>query len=138
MERDRIPSNITPFLVAALICDVAVEDPGTGKKNLIGIFDHVEAAAFPTARPMSLYLKMTDGEGYYPIEIDYVFVNTGELLGQVAGEIEIRDRTDSVDLCISLPPAPIPQPGRYEFRIKASGMFLGNTFIDVVERALSR
>ena len=123
---------MTPFLVAALVCDVAVEDLNTGKKNLIGIFNQVSGDSFPTARMLSLYIKMTDAEGYYPIEIDYVFVNTGEILGQATGEIEILDRKESVDLYISFPPVPFPCPGRFEFRIKASSMFLGNTFIDVI------
>ena len=133
MEQEKTPSNIIPFLVAALVCDVAVADPSTGKKNLIGVFNLVGSVAFPTARPMSLYIKMTDGEGYYPIEVDYAFVDTGEILITATGEIEIEDRTDSTDLYIPFPPVPMPYPGRYEFRIKAGGKFLGNAFIDVVQ-----
>lgn len=34
-------SPIIPVLVAMLVCDVAVADPSTGKKNLIGIFNRV-------------------------------------------------------------------------------------------------
>ena len=136
MSQERLPSKITPFLIAALICDVAVADPSTGKKNLIGIFDRIHVGKFPAQRAMSLYLKMTDAEGYYPIEIDYVFVNTGRVLGQVKGEMEARDRTISTDIYLPLPPLPIPEEGRYEFRVKASGMFLGNAFIDAVQRPL--
>ena len=133
MEQQKTPSNVIPFLVAALICDVAVEDPSTSKKNLIGIFDYAEADGFPTSRSMSLYIKMTDGEGYYPIEIDYVLVNTGEVLGQATDEIEIENRTDSIDFYITFQQVPMPRTGRYEFRIKASGMFLGSAFIDVAQ-----
>jgi hypothetical protein len=136
MSQEKTPSKITPFLVAALVCDVAVEDPTTRKKNLIGIFDRVNVSRFPTSRPMSLYLKITDAEGYYPIEIEYAFVNTGEVLGKAVGEVDIKDRTASADLVIPFPPLPIRQAGRYEFRVKASGMFLGNTFLDAVERVL--
>ena len=134
MSEEKTPSNITPFLVAALLCDAAVADPTTGKKNLIGIFDRVNVTKFPTQRPITLYLKVTDAEGYYPIEIEYVYVNSGEVLGQVTGEMQARDRTISSDLYISLPPIPIPKAGRYEFRVKASNMFLGNAFMDVIQR----
>lgn len=127
----KIPSQITPFLVAALVCDVAAEDPNTGKKNLLGIFDHVWAGTFPTQRRMSLYIKLTDAEGYYPLEVEYVYVNDNTVLGKVEGEFEVEDRTVSGDFVMHSPPLPIPRPGRYEFRIKASGMFLGNAFIDV-------
>ena len=51
-------SQVVPLLVAALVCDVAVSDPGTNKKNLIGIFDHVNVSVFPTRRPMSIYFKI--------------------------------------------------------------------------------
>ena len=80
---------------------------------------------------MSLYIKLTDAEGYYPIEVEYVYVDDNTVLGKVEGELEVEDRTVSVDLVTHSPPLPIPHPGRYEFRIKASGMFLGNVFIDV-------
>lgn len=133
MEQYRVPSEITPFLVAALVCDVAVADPNTGKKNLVGIFDHVRSEKFPTDVRMSLYLKLTDAEGYYPIEVEYVFVNDDTVLHRVDHEINVEDRTVSMDFVIPSSPLPIPYPGRYEFRIKASGMFLGNAFIDVVK-----
>ena len=134
MSQEKTPSNITPFLVAALICDVAVAEPHTQKKSLIGIFDRINVGDFPTQRAMSLYLKMTDAEGYYPIEIEYVYVNTGEVLGKVEGKMEAKDRTISTDLFIQFPPLPINREGRYEFRVKASGMFLGSAFIDAVTR----
>lgn len=130
-EQGKTPSQITPFLVAALVCDVAVEDPNTGKQNLIGVFDHVRVGSFPTERRMSLYIKLTDAAGYYPLEVDYVYVNDNTVLDKVAVELEVEDRTVSVECVMHSPPLPMPYPGRYEFRIRASGMFLGNAFIDV-------
>lgn len=127
----KTPSQITPFLVAALVCHVAVEDPNTGMKNLIGIFDHVESGTFPIECQMSLYIKLTDAEGYYPLEVEYVYVKDNTVLDKVSGELEVGDRTIPVDFLVPISPLPIPHPGRYEFRIKASGMFLGNAFIDV-------
>lgn len=130
----KTPSQITPFLVAALVCDVAAEDPNTGKKNLIGIFDRVWAGSFPIERRMSLYIKLTDAEGYYPLEVEYVYVNDDTVLGKAfEGEFEVKDQTISVECVMHSLPLPIPHPGRYAFRIKASGMFLGNAFIDVVQ-----
>lgn len=125
------PSQILPFLVAALVCDVAAEDPNTGKENLIGIFDHMRSGAFPAERQMSLYIKLTDAEGYYPLEVECVYVKDNTVLAKVEGGFEVEDRTVSVSFVMDFPPLPIPHPGRYEFRIKASGMFLGNAFIDV-------
>jgi hypothetical protein len=134
MSRQKVPSQVTPFLIAALICDVAVADPSTGKKTLIGIFDRVIVGKFPTQHSMSLYLKMTDSEGYYPLEIEYVYINDGNVLLKVDGAMEAKDRTLSTDVYIPLPALPIPKPGRYEFRVKASSMFLGSAFMDAVQR----
>ncbi len=135
MQEQRNLSNVVPVLVAALVCDVAVADPGTGKKNLIGIFNRVNVGKFPTKRPMSLYIKVTDAEGYYEIEVRYVQVSSGQVLAEAKGEMHTNNRLMSLDLHIEFPPLPIPEKGRYEFQIWANSMFLGATFIDALLRS---
>lgn len=127
-------SQVVPLLVAALVCDVAVADPSTGKKNLIGIFDRVHAESFPTQRPVSLYLKVTDAEGRYEISVKYVQANSGKMLAEATGEMVVGDRLVSSDFYLPLPPLPMPDEGRYEFQVWANAMFLGSTFIDAVLR----
>jgi len=134
-REERTLSNVVPVLVAALVCDVAVVDPSTGKKNLIGIFDRVYVGKFPTKRPMSLYMKVTDAEGYYKTEVRYVQVSSGKVLAQAEGEMHSNNRLTSLDLNIEFPPLPIPEKGRYEFQVWANSMFLGATFIDAVPRS---
>jgi hypothetical protein len=121
-------------LVAALACDVAVPDPSTGKKNLIGIFDRVNVGKFPTTRPMSLYMKVTDADGDYKLEVRYVQVGSGKVLAQAEGELHSKNKLASIDLIIQFPPLPIPEEGRYEFQVWANSMFLGATFIDALPR----
>ena len=133
-QQERSLSAIVPVLVAALVCDVAVADPSTGKKNLVGIFDRIHVGKFPTQRPMSLYMKVTDAEGYYETEVRYVQVGSGQVLAQAKGELHSPDRLASADLYIQFPPLPIPEKGRYEFQIWANSMFLGATFIDAMPR----
>jgi len=134
MPKQRPLSQIVPVLVAALVCDVAVTDPSTSKSNLIGIFDRIHVAKFPTNRQMSLYFKLTDAEGYYKFEVRYVQVKTGKVMAGAEGEHESRDRLKSADMHIAFPPLPIPTEGRYEFQIWANSIFLGATFIDAVPR----
>lgn len=129
-------SQVVPVLVAALVCDVAVADPSTGKKSLIGIFDRVLVGGFPTQRPMSLYMKLTDAEGRYKVEVRYVQVGTRKVLAQAEGKLQATDRLTSSDVYLLFPPLPIPEAGRYEFQIWANSMFLGTTFIDAVPRHL--
>lgn len=130
----RTLSQVVPVLVAALVCDVAVEDPATGKKNLIGIFDRIHVAKFPAERPMSLYLEVTDAQGNYDTEVRYVQVNSGKLLAGADGELHATDRLASIDTAVRFPPLPIPEAGRYEFQIWFNSVFLGATFIDAVPR----
>ncbi len=129
------PSNIIPVLIAVLVCDAAVADRSTGKKNLIGIFDRVNVGKFPTQRAMTVYMRLADALGFYKTEVRYVETKTGEVLAQAEGPAQIADRLTSNDLYIDFPPLPIPREGRYEFQIWANGVYLGGTFIDAVPRA---
>ncbi len=132
MPPNKRHSTIPPLLVAAVICDVGVVDPSSGKKNLIGIFTRLNAESFPMQRPMSLYVKVSDAEGYYPLKVEFVYLNSGEVLGTAKGEIEVLQRTEYADFLLNFPPLTFPKPGRYEFRVTASNMFVGSTFLDAV------
>ena len=104
----RTLSQVVPVLVAALVCDVAIEDPSTGKKNLIGIFNRIHVTNFPTAREVFVYLKVTDAQGDYDTEVRYVQVNSGKLLAGANGELHATDRLASIDTAVRFPPLPIP------------------------------
>ncbi len=117
-----------------LVCDVAVADPGTGKKNLIGIFDRINVGRFPTQYPMSVYLKLADAEGSYRLKVRYVQRDSGDILAEVEGDLQVANRLQSCDLVVSFPPLEVPSEGRYEFQIWSNDIFLGGTFIDAVPR----
>jgi hypothetical protein len=127
-------SKVVPVLVAALICDVAVADPSTGKKNLIGIFDRLWTSQFPTTRPLSIYWKVTDAEGQYDIVVRFVQVNGNRVLAEMKGESALKDRLSSFDFMLAFPPLPFPEPGRYEFQILLNGALLGSAFLDALPR----
>lgn len=133
-QEEQRQSSVIPVLVAVLVCDVAVPDPSTGKKNLIGIFDQVNVGKFPTQRQMSVYMKLADAEGPYRIEVRFVKRDSGEILAKAESDIVIKDRLKSADFHIEFPPLPIPAAGRYEFQIWANEIYLGGTFLDAVPR----
>lgn len=133
-EQEHSPSRVVPLLVAVLVCDVAVADRVTGKKNLIGIFDRLHVSEFPTRRPVSLYFKLVDAEGYYRIEVRYEQTATGKELARAEGELTSSNRLVSADLYIDFPPLPFPTEGTYEFQIWANEMFLGSTSIVARQR----
>lgn len=125
MVEEQPASRIPPFLLGALVCDIAATDPSTGKTSLVGIFDLINVGKFPAARPMSLYLRLTDAEGHYPMRVDFVHAEKDALIARVEGALNAPDRTVSMDAHFEFPPLPIPEAGRYEFRIYASDMYLG-------------
>lgn len=135
-EEDRSLSKTIPVLVATLICDVAVTDPTTGKRNLIGIFDKIHATKFPAQRPVFVYIKLTDAEGDYEISVRYTQRNTSSVLAEAKGRAKFLDRMASSDIYIEFPPLPIPEAGRYEFEIYANGVYLGAAFLDAIEMKL--
>ena len=135
MPQEKRPlSQVVPVLVAVLVCDIAVTDPSTGKQNLIGIFDRIFVGNFPTKRQLSVYIKLTDAEGYYEVDVRFVQVGTGKILAGAKGNLSAKDRLKSTDVHIEFPPLPIPEEGRYEFQIWTNSAFLGNAFIDALQR----
>ncbi len=119
------PSRVPPLLLAALISDVAVRDPSSGKMNLIGIFDRIRGV-LPVKRAMSLYFRLTEALGYYPVRIDFVQANSERMIARLEGELMSDNPMLSHDAHFDFPPLPFPDEGRYEFRIYASDIFIGS------------
>jgi len=130
-EPERSPSKLVPLLLAVLVCDTAATDPGTGKKSLIGIFDKV-FGTFPSQRPLTIYVRLTDAEGFYSFKLKYVQAGTGQTLAEVEGEAVIRDRLGASDFYVTTPPLVIPAVGRYEIQVWFNDVFVGSTFLDAV------
>lgn len=127
-------SKVVPVMVAALICDVGAVDPSTQKKSLIGVFETLWVANFPTSRPFTLYIKVTDAFGRYTLRARLVQVKGNVPLGEVSGEVVIGDRLASADFLFSLPGVPFPEEGRYEFQVFMNGALLGGAFLDARQR----
>ena len=125
------PSQIVPLLVAAVICDAAVEDPSTKKKTLVGIFDRILVRKFPTQRPLSLYMKIADALGRYAMQVKVVNASTGQPLMDIDGDLVVRDKLRSTEFLVPIPAMPVPTEGRYEFQVWFNGMYVGQTFLDV-------
>ena len=76
----------------------AARDPSSGKWNLIGIFNQLGVARFPTQRPLSVYLKLSDAKGNYRLEIRFVQVSTGSHLAVASANLQIKERLASQDM----------------------------------------
>lgn len=113
------------MLTGPILCDLAARDPASGKWNLIGIFNQVNASRFPTQRPLSVYLKLSDAEGRYKLEIRYIQVSSGKQLAVASADVNISDRLATQDLGVAFPKVPIPDGGKYEFQVWSNERYLG-------------
>jgi hypothetical protein len=126
-------SEIVPVLIAALICDSAFQDTGTGKTTLIGVFDRVNARRFPSTHgSVDLFLKLVDADGVYDLEVKFVQVRSGRVLGSAKGTFGVKDRLSAVSMQIQFAPLPLPEEGKYEFQIWANAAYLGSVTLQAV------
>ena len=71
-----------PSVIAILLCDRIIEEVGTHKKTLVGIFDRINVPA-PVRMPLAFYARLTDAEGKYKFRVDVMFLNKGQLYRRV-------------------------------------------------------
>jgi len=126
---------IKPSVQAFLVCDQVIEDSLTKKKSLIGLFTHLQAAAFPFQRhQMGLYFCLTDAEGTYHFDIDLMYLNTEQLVCRATlPNIAIADRLQISDFGINIPSLVFPAPGRYEFRLRMEGHLIAQKDFHVIQ-----
>jgi hypothetical protein len=132
-----MPDIHTPSVQAFLVCDQVIEDSQTKKKSLIGLFTHLQAAAFPFQHnQMGLYFCLTDAEGTYHFDIDLAYINTEQLVCRAAlPNIVIADRLQISDFGINIPALVFPTPGRYEFRLRLDGHLIAQKDFNVIHMA---
>lgn len=127
-------SQVVPLLIGPIICDVAVQDPGSGKWSLIGVFGNVNVTTFPTARPMTVFFRLSDAQGLYDVEVRFVRADDGVLIAKANAEANVPDRFAQPELGIPFPPLRLEKPGTYEFQVWVNDVFLGANSLTVTQR----
>lgn len=105
-----------PEVKALLIADTVLQEKGTNKWSVIGIFDRVAAATFPTARPsLGIYVKLADARGKYQVRLEFRD-SQDRMLNRIEGiEISVPPNAATIDFGLQTFNLPIPAPGRYHF-----------------------
>jgi len=83
---------------------------------------------------MHLYMKLSNAEGLYIIEVMFVHLGTGQVLRKGRISFEATNRLGTSDFIISPPPIVFPSEGRYEFQIWANGNYIGGSLLDITKR----
>lgn len=111
-----------PEVKSFLVADTVLQEKGTNKWSVIGIFDQVVGAQYPLSRAgVGLYIKLADAEGRYKLSIE---LRDGEdrKLNSIEGiEIATQGTVPTLDLGVQTQNLVIPKPGRYHFMLYING-----------------
>ncbi len=109
------------------LCDAATEHQG--KLNLLGTFDTLNAAAFPSRHPQcAIALRMRFSrieEGPHRVRIRIVDEDGAPLVPALDGQFEVRCRPEvdsaSANLVLTLQALPLTRPGRFAIDLAVDG-----------------
>lgn len=117
----------TPVPVAFLLCDQIPVDAVTKKKTIVGVFDRIWDGQFPANHsPVSIFIRVIDCEGEYPIRIEYLQVSNQAILAHMEGTVKSSDRHRYTDFVLQFPVIPLPERGEYEFRLWMSNRYISS------------
>jgi len=114
-----------------LICDQIINEDGTNKKSLIGVFSHVNSPQFPFLVPrLAVYVKLADTVGRYQFLLRLVNLKDESLVADVGIGADIRDPARQAELALNMGNLPIPEAGKYEFQLYCDEVFLHRVTIE--------
>jgi hypothetical protein len=127
-----------PIAQALVICDQIIEEAGTQKKSLIGIFNNIFSTTFPVQHPtMCVYASLTNGRGRMQIELRGVRVGDAgsddKRILSVSGTIEFPDPNQVVEMVFNLNGVPFDRAGLHTFELHCEGALLLEKRFSVIE-----
>jgi hypothetical protein len=126
--------NPVPSVQAILLCEKIIEEAGTSKKSLIGIFLGIKAPSVPVGMSMGIYARMTDAEGQYRFRIDLVHLPSDDRVASVVfPPFTSHGRLETTEIVVHVPKIDFPRFGKYEFQLYCDDVFIGHTSLDVVQ-----
>ncbi len=118
-------SHASPEVLAMIICDIVIEDVESGKKSLIGLFNHVHTSELPgIVNELNVFVSLTDGHGAPSAELRCIDAATEEELFRTEGSIEFPDPLAVVDLHFRFQGCEFPDEGEYRFQLFCDGHLL--------------
>ncbi len=123
-----------PEVKSFLVADTVLQEKGTNKWSVIGVFDQILAPQFPTARPgLGLYVKLADAEGRYKVRIEFRD-SADALLTWLEGiEIATQGSVATLDFGVQTWNLQIPKAGRYHFMLYLNGDLVQTVAIHAVQ-----
>ncbi len=127
-----MPPVHTPVNLAIIVCDSIIEDRGTGKKTLVGIFNRLGSKKFPCRHPaLSIFVSLTNGQGHYQAQLQCVDARKDKPIIGLEGGIEFEDPKAVIELGFNIDGMVFPGPGIYEFQFLCDGVLIGQRPFEV-------
>lgn len=135
-KKDGAPA---PIPLAFLLCDQVITDENTKKKTLVSLFDRIWVNEFPTRHQgAALYVRLIGAEGNYNTRVEYVQVDSQDVLAETTGKMKVQDRHAPAEFSLALPPLPIPSAGEYEFRLWIDERYIQRVSFMAIQRPRER
>lgn len=125
-----------PSVIAMLLCDQIINEEGTQKKSLIGIFQQLNSPMYPVAMPrMAVYARVADVMENTEFQLRVVRLAGLQefLILEAKAQVVIRDPTKPTELSFNFINLVFDQPGVYEFQLHARDTFLHRITLDAAK-----
>ena len=126
--------QLRPILKAMLLCDSTIVEEGTHKRSLLGLFDRIKAAQFPTTHgAMSVYVQFREIQGTFDFSLELFDVSENKTLNKaVIKNYSVTDISRDCELVFNLLSVRFERPGEYEFRIYVNDFIFGQKSFHVL------
>ena len=127
--------EIKPILKAMLLCDLTIVEERSHKRSLIGLFDSIGSAQFPTVHPsMSVYVQFREIEGVFDFTLELVDLEDEKVLNKaMIKRFQVQDKSRDCELVFNLMAVKFDHAGDYEFRIYADDLVFGQKSFKVLK-----
>ncbi len=133
------PCIEAPIGIGLIPCDTLIQDRITGKKSLIGVFDHIYSPRFPLVpRPFYVLVSLAGRNGTYPFTLELSGEKERQVIFQVKGKVTLPSPAEPMDMVFPLQGVQFPFPDLYWLKFKVAGETLMIRPLQVSQKASSK
>jgi len=115
-------TQLDPVPIALLLCDRVIEEAGSAKKSLIGIFTKILMQTFPHQfGPFYVYISFTNVKGKHGWSLNILHEEMRSALAGFQGEIDSPNAKDIITLVIPIPLVVLAGPGTCDVEFNLAG-----------------
>ncbi len=122
-----------PLVVGLTLCEKMEVDAGTGKVSLVGIFQGLHSAAFPsTSRSFTVYAALYDGIGQGRMEVEIVHLQSEQDVFSLARSFTFPGRYVVLNLVIPVT-CVFPASGKYSLALRLDDEVIAQRTLEVFQ-----